>query len=188
MKNKKIVIAAACLALIAAASIGPASAYFTASKSASGTKEVYLGDGEIVPDEEMDETGTIKTVSITNTSNYDVWVRVKVFSPDNVTVTPNLGASWSETKENNEVYYSYSKVLEAQDTTDDIVFEVSLPTVSDVTDITQKEYNVIIVEEATRAEYGEEPDWNNKADATRVETKVTPQPVNPQPTPEGGQR
>lgn len=192
MKNKKIVIAAASLALIAAASIGPASAYFTASQSAYGTRDVYLGDGKLDPKETVDEkTGTIKTVNITNTSNFDVWVRVKVFSP--VDIEPTLGDNWE--KADAKGFYQYKTVLEAGDTTKDIVFKVKLPEVDaeNITDDTQTQFNVIIVEEATRATYGDDgtpnaPDWELKADATRVETKVTPQPVNQQPTPEGGQR
>ena len=179
MKSKKMVIAAATLAMIAAASVGPAMAYFTATDSASGLAYVNLGDTELTPNEEFDDTAkTVKVITVENTGSYDVWVRVKVFSA--VGITPVLGERWSEA--DSEGYYVYKDVVKAGETTDAIKFKVNLPT-EGVTEASQPEYNVIIVEEATRALYDEKgnPDrdeikWERAVKAEQVKAIVADEP------------
>ena len=164
MKSKKLLIAAATLAMIGAASVGPAMAYFTDSAYASGKVFVAIGDTTLIPHEDVKDYK--KTVVVENTGNYDVFVRVRVFSGSTVKVEATSTEGWTK----NGDYYEYNEVVEAHRQTDPIVFTVTPPA-----DKTQEQFNVIVVEEATRAVYGADgsatKDWNN---AYKTQEDVTP--------------
>ena len=155
MKNKKIIIAAATLAMIAAASVGPAMAYFTDSHYAYGVVPVNLGDSELTPHEKV--TGMVKTITVENTGDYDVYVRVQAFCGSNVKVEMTAGEGWTKDGD----YYVYNEVVKAHESTkSSIEFTITPPADSD-----QKDFNVIIIEEATRATYKADgtpnkPDWS----------------------------
>jgi hypothetical protein len=173
MKSKKLLIAVATLALIGAASVGPAMAYFTDSHIVTGQQPVNLGDSQITPHEEMDDTGFEKTVVVENNGKYDVYVRVKAYSGSTVTVKvddENTDAKWKHVGK----YYEYTDVVKAGGKTEPIVFTVTPPANSEL----QNDFNVIIYEEATRAEYNEVgtpvgPKWKLK-----IGDKHDEQPAN----------
>jgi predicted ribosomally synthesized peptide with SipW-like signal peptide len=178
MKSKKLLIAVATLAMIGAASVGPAMAYFTDSEYAKGKVEVSLGDSTLTPHEKV--TGYDKKVVIENTGKYDVYVRVKAYAGSTVGLKATTTAGWTL---DNDGYYQFDYVVEAGDSTDPIVFTVTPPADSEF----QDDFNVIIYEEATRAEYKEDgtpvgPNWKLKiGDKHGTNTVVTEQPVEVEP-------
>ena len=122
MKSKKLLIAAATLAMIGAASVGPAMAYFTDSHIVTGQVPVKLGDSSLQPHEDLDESGFVKTVTVQNTGAYDVYVRVKAYAGSTVEVDfdKDQSSGWKLVGE----YYEYSEVVKSGATTSKIVFTV----------------------------------------------------------------
>lgn len=154
MKYKKYLIVAATLVMIGVASVGPAMAYFTDSHKATGTVAVNLGDTNLTPNESVEDM--VKTIQITNSGDYDVFIRVKAIYGSTVTVTQSSGDKWTL---NDDGYYYYSDIVEAGGTTEALQLEITPPS-----DTSQESFNVIIAEEATRANYASDgtatADWS----------------------------
>lgn len=170
MKSKKLLIAAATLAMIGAASVGPAMAYFTDSHIVSGQVPVNLGDSSLQPHEDLDKSGFVKTVTVQNTGAYDVYVRVKAYTGSTVKVVfeKDQSSGWKLVGE----YYEYSEVVKSGATTSKIVFTVTPPANSEF----QDDFNVIFSEEATRAEYNKDgspvtPNWDLKIGDVHTDVK-----------------
>ncbi len=174
MKYKKyLLIAAAALLMIGAAAVSPAMAYFTDTHTASGMVTLSLGDSNVKPDESFD--GMNKLITVTNTGDYAVFVRVKAIYGSNCTVTLDAASSsgWSE---GGDGYYYYALPL-AGKTGDASVGESSSQLkliVAAKEDTTADSFNVIILEEATRVRYDSNgnaiADWN---DVIKVETDAS---------------
>lgn len=171
MKYKKyLLIAAAALLMIGAAAVSPAMAYFTDTHTASGMLTLSLGDSNVKPDESFD--GMNKLITVTNTGDYAVFVRVKAIYGSNCTVTLDAASSsgWSD---GGDGYYYYASPL-AGKTGDASVGESSSQLkliVAAKEDTTADSFNVIILEEATRVRYDSNgnaiADWS---DVIKVET------------------
>ena len=110
MKYKKYLLVAAALVVIGATSIKPAMAYFTNSHQAAGTVTVHLGDLEITPNEDAKEW--TKEITVQNTGDYDVFVRVQAIYGAGCDVSFTADANWSE----KNGYYEYSKPLAPEET------------------------------------------------------------------------
>ncbi len=174
MKYKKyLLIAAAALLMIGAAAVSPAMAYFTDTHTASGLVTLSLGDSNVKPDESFD--GMNKLITVTNTGDYAVFVRVKAIYGSNCTVTLDAASSsgWSD---GGDGYYYYASPL-AGKTKDASVGESSSQLkliVAAKEDTTADSFNVIILEEATRVRYDSNgnaiADWN---DVIKVETDAS---------------
>ncbi len=174
MKYKKyLLIAAAALLMIGAAAVSPAMAYFTDTHTASGMVTLSLGDSNVKPDENFD--GLNKLITVTNTGDYAVFVRVKAIYGSNCTVILDAASSsgWSE---GGDGYYYYASPL-AGKTKDASVGESSSQLkliVAAKEGTTADSFNVIIVEEATRVRYDSNgnaiADWN---DVIKVETDAS---------------
>lgn len=174
MKYKKyLLIAAAALLMIGAAAVSPAMAYFTDTHTASGMLTLSLGDSNVKPDESFD--GMNKLITVTNTGDYAVFVRVKAIYGSNCTVTLDAASSsgWSD---GGDGYYYYASPL-AGKTGDASVGESSSQLkliVAAKEDTTADSFNVIILEEATRVRYDSNgnaiADWN---DVIKVETDAS---------------
>ncbi len=174
MKYKKyLLIAAAALLMIGAAAVSPAMAYFTDTHTASGMVTLSLGDSNVKPDESFD--GMNKLITVTNTGDYAVFVRVKAIYGSNCTVTLDAASSsgWSD---GGDGYYYYASPL-AGKTGDESVGESSSQLkliVAAKEDTTADSFNVIILEEATRVRYDSNgnaiADWN---DVIKVETDAS---------------
>ncbi len=174
MKYKKyLLIAAAALLMIGAAAVSPAMAYFTDTHTASGMVTLSLGDSNVKPDESFD--GMNKLITVTNTGDYAVFVRVKAIYGSNCTVTLDAASSsgWSY---GDDGYYYYASPL-AGKTGDASVGESSSQLkliVAAKEDTTADSFNVIILEEATRVRYDSNgnaiADWN---DVIKVETDAS---------------
>ncbi len=174
MKYKKyLLIAAAALLMIGAAAVSPAMAYFTDTHTASGMVTLSLGDSNVKPDESFD--GMNKLITVTNTGDYAVFVRVKAIYGSNCTVTLDAASSsgWSD---GGDGYYYYASPL-AGKTKDASVGESSSQLkliVAAKEGTTADSFNVIILEEATRVRYDSNgnaiADWN---DVIKVETDAS---------------
>ncbi len=174
MKYKKyLLIAAAALLMIGAAAVSPAMAYFTDTHTASGMVTLSLGDSNVKPDESFD--GMNKLITVTNTGDYAVFVRVKAIYGSNCTVTLDAASSsgWSD---GGDGYYYYASPL-AGKTKDASVGESSSQLkliVAAKEDTSADSFNVIILEEATRVRYDSNgnaiADWN---DVIKVETDAS---------------
>ncbi len=186
MKNRKIMIAAATLALIAAASVGPATAYFTDSHLATAVIPINLADSNLTPHEKVDNM--TKTITVENTGNYDVYIRVSAFYGDGVTVSKSSGENWSDL---NEGYYYYNAVVKAHESTTELKLDITGPASK------QDSFNVVIIEEATKALYNADgtsikPNWElaiKKVEEPKVEDASNQEPkvedtTNPEQQPE----
>ena len=101
LHKKPLIMATAALALTGTLAVGSAMAYFTTYTTAGGGVTMNMGFTETIPNETVDKDG--KHVTITNTGDYDCFVRVKAFAPMELTYTaPNGG--W---KAENDGYWHY---------------------------------------------------------------------------------
>lgn len=159
MKNKKtLALVAAALVVIGAASVQPAMAYFTSYKMASGYREINVHDSELgVPEDTVDLGTMIKTVQITNTGDFDVYVRVKAICPNGISaevVKPEGDDEVLLWTKGEDDYYYYKDILPAKEenTTNKLNLEIKTPEGYD------KDFNVIIVQEATKVHYDQNGD------------------------------
>ena len=158
MKFKKYMLVAAALLIIGGVAVRPAMAYFTDSHETTGSIQISIGDSKLTPKDSAD--GLLKTVSVTNTSNYDAFVRVKAVYSKNFSA-----AITDEAKENGwsekDGYFYYAPVLAAGESTPDLKIQISV-----VDNSIADSFNVVIIEEATRVIYDSEGntscDWNSK--------------------------
>lgn len=147
----RLLIAAAAVLIIGSISVKPAIAFFTGTCLAEGKIELTLGDGRLDP---MDDTveNMVKKISIKNTGEYDILVRAKAFAPDNVTVTMEDSTGWSES----DGYYYYSEIVGPNESSDKLNLKIKASG--------EENFNVIIIQEATKVLYDEagKPygDWN----------------------------
>ena len=144
MKRKNLALVAAGLVMIGAIAVRPAMAYFTDSHEAVGTATVYIGDFEIEPDEKAYDW--TKEVAVKNTGNYDVFVRVQAICgeayKDNLTYS---GEGW--TLKNG--YYEYNQIVKPGETSGTLTINITKP---DDFDFDSQTFNVVIVEEAAKAQ------------------------------------
>ena len=90
LHKKPLIMATATLALTGTLAVGSAMAYFTTYTTAGGGVTMNMGFTKTIPNETVDKDG--KHVTITNTGDYDCFVRVKAFAPMELTYTaPNGG-------------------------------------------------------------------------------------------------
>lgn len=165
MNYKKYLLVAAALVVIGAASVKPAMAYFTYTQQATGKITVHLGDSTIVPDEDVE--GMTKIITVSNTGDYDVFVRVKAIYSSNYTVTLTENAKNNGWTDGGDGYYYYNEIVTMKDT--DNASSKALELTIDVKDPTlvgEDGFNIVIVQEATRVFYNEDgttkSNWEDK--------------------------
>lgn len=158
-KNKKMIcLTAAALVLTAGVSTGRALAYFTTYASASGGAALSLGFTTIEPGEEFDETNWTKHVTVTNTGEYDCYVRARAYAGDSYTLEYPVSDGWSR---GDDGYWYYGRILPAGGTTGELLVKIDRP------EDASEEFNVIVVQEHTAVLYDAEgnpyADWTLKA-------------------------
>ena len=155
MKVNRLILVAAALALIGSLAVKPAIAYFTDTATVSKTIPISIGDVEL---QEMDDdvNHMIKTIAISNTGEYDIFVRAKALYPDTCTITKQTSTNWSDLDGG---YYYYSEILKPGEKTEDLNLKIDF-------DGSTSDFNVIIIQEAARVIYDEagnpSGDWGNK--------------------------
>ena len=166
MKMKWLYLVAAVALVISISAVRPALAYFTATDTVKGTtKAIHIVDTPPELDEQVD--GMTKKITIKNTGDYDIFVRSKAISPDIWKVVFSIqegdNVDWFE----KDGYYYYSKPIAPGKSTEsqlilDIVPNDEITAEYEVPD----SFNVVIVQEATKAYYDENgnaipDDWAN---------------------------
>ena len=159
LHKKPLVLAAAAIALTGSLTVGSAMAYFTTYATAQGGVKMNMGFTETVPNEEVDENG--KHVTISNTGDYDCFVRVKAFAPVDLSYKAPKGG-WTA---GDDGYWYYDEVLPAGKTTEqELNVSYTFPTGDDKA----SEFNVVVIQECTPVLY--DADGNAYADWDKVVT------------------
>ena len=141
--NKKIVLLAISFALVLSLSVGMAFAYFSDYTTAKGGATITLGGKTDIKETVVDKT---KTISIENTGETDVVVRVKIFGQ---TTIDEIGNGWHL---EDDGYWYYDKVLkptESDKSTTNIVATVVAP------EGQVDNYDVVVVHESAQVTYDE---------------------------------
>ena len=158
MKWNRTILAAMALALPLSAGIGSAYSYFTANAGAQGSLAVEVGS----PETEIKETvgQWTKHVTITNTGDIPVYVRVQAFSGSQYPLTYTTNEAWNY----EDSYYVYNAVLSPGETTTQLDIKIT-----GVKETDKDNFNVIVVYERTPVRYSigsdgkqhaQAPDWN----------------------------
>ncbi len=149
MKYKKYLLAMAALVLVAVTAVPVSMAYFTDTESAQGGFQVSLGDISHEPRENVE--GMTKMISIDNTGDYPVFVRVKAEAPDgvNVAIADGTDSGWTL---KDDGYYYYSEVVEAGKSTPENGLKLEIKPNDD---FTGDSFDVIILSECSRALFDE---------------------------------
>lgn len=151
MKYRKYLLVAAALVVIGATSIKPAMAYFTDSHQAVGKVTVHLGNLEITPNEDAKEW--TKEITVQNTGDYDVFVRVKAICGSQYGVEFTSGDGWSYNADDG--YYYYNQMLAK-----DAVSSVLKLTIEPPKGLDYDTFNVVIIQEAAKAVDEKDADGN----------------------------
>lgn len=159
LHKKPLIMAAATLALTGTLAVGSAMAYFTTYSTAGGGVKMNMGFTETIPNEDVKSDG--KHVTISNTGDYDCFVRVKAFAP--VKLTYQAKEKWSEGADG---YWYYSDVLPAGQTTDpELLISYEFPTGDSEGKNKPEEFNVVVIQECTPVLYDDDgkayADWNH---------------------------
>ncbi len=165
LHKKPLIMAAATLALTGTLAVGSAMAYFTTYSTAGGGVTMNMGFTETIPNEEVDENG--KHITITNTGDYDCFVRVKAFAPVELTYNAPDGG-WTD---GGDGYWYYDEVLPAGETTS---HELNITYKFPSGDEKPEEFNIVVIEECTPVLYQEDgtpyADWNHVITSDSAQT------------------
>ena len=138
--KRKLIFVICAIAVILAAGTAKANAFFTDYEQAHGGAVIHLsGSTEIK--EEADENG--KTISISNTGETDVLVRVKVFGEG---LTYEAGEDWTEGADG---FWYYGKILAPGEETPTLVATID----QEAAKAAGHDFDIIVVQEAARVVY-----------------------------------
>lgn len=163
---KTICLTAAALTLTAGITVGSVMAYFTTYVTAKGGYIVELGFTRTEIEEKV-EYGK-KVISLTNTGDYDCYVRMKALTGDAykeslVYSEPADAGNWTPGADE---YYYYDDILTPKGSTTEIVVRFAFPEEEEPGD-----FNVIIIQECTPVLYDENgnpyADWTVTADVSQ---------------------
>ena len=153
MKTRWLCTIAAALIIISCCAVKPAMAFFTDTISKDGKFLVTLGDGHL---DEIDEdvTAMVKRIAIKNTGDYDVFVRAKAIFPAGIGVEKEESTGWGDLTDG---YYYYDEIISPGESTERLNLKITTSVDDD--------FNVIIIQEATKVLYDEDgnpyADWNS---------------------------
>jgi hypothetical protein len=151
-RNKHTISLAVCaLALAAGLTVKPAMAYFTDYVEASGAVPITIAD----PEAEISEGfgNWTKRITITNNGTEPCFVRVKAIAAEKYTLT-FLAEDSTDWTDGGDGYYYYSEPLAASGDADnkDTTKELDIR-IDGVSDTDTEEFNVVIIQEATKVLY-----------------------------------
>lgn len=174
--RKHICLVFAALLLMSAVNIKGVLAYFTAYADTSGGVELDLGFTKTTITEEKGSGDEHKKITLTNNGNYECYVRLKTITGsayiNGITDSePKVDGeelkNWSE-KQSDGYYYYREKLAPGASTT-------QLYLGFDFTNLTQKDFNVIVIQECTPVLYDADGnqtyDWTASADVSQVITE-----------------
>lgn len=150
--TKQMLLTVCAVALVLLTTVGTAFAYFSDHEEAQGGATLKL-QGETTLHEEMD--GNNKHITIENTGETPVIVRVRIFAADFAAVDP--GADWIAGADG---WYYYNKILptgtaDTPSLTSDLYVEVSAQSEGgqDTSKLPDYDFNIIVVHESARTVY-----------------------------------
>lgn len=146
-KNRKILICAAVL-LTMIVSTQTAMAYFSDYEHAIGQAEINLSGQTVIEEEYTDNSKTIKVQNILDAENHigaDAIVRVGIYGPEKMTVTPETPSDWKQIGD----FYYYTKVLPAGSETSAITASIENVPVN----VDNAELEIIVVHESAPIVY-----------------------------------
>lgn len=162
LNKKKLCLTAAALTLTAGLSVGGAMAYFTTYATAAGGVELSMGSTTIVPGETV--SNWTKHVVVKNTGDFDCYVRLKVFAGEKFQdglVFSDASGKWTPGADD---YYYYSDIVPVGGESGEIQVKI------DYKD-SEKDFNVIVVQECTTVQYDADgnpyADWDVIADSSQ---------------------
>lgn len=138
MKARKNILLVVALVLVLSISAGLTMAYFSDYTAAKGGKPVTLGGETTIEEKQYNDH---KDITISNTGDTDVIVRVAVYGPTAITYSGS--GDWQQSGD----YVYYTKVLPAGQKTSTITATWDVP--ADLGD----DYNVIVTHESEQAVY-----------------------------------
>ena len=156
MKKSKWFLLLLALALVIGAAVGSSYAYFTTYSTGRGGYIVHMGNRTEIHEEAL---GSKQDITIKNTGDYPVFVRVKIFAGSNITVEPAFSSEyWEKRTEGGQDVYRYLKTLEKGEETGrtgetwndgKLTFDLTIPKGEDVKE--GDEVNVVIIYESVPA-------------------------------------
>jgi hypothetical protein len=166
-RNKRIISLAVCaLALAAGLSVKPAMAYFTSYQTASGTVKIAVDAKANLTEEYL---GWIKTITVQNTGDTDCYIRVRAIAPNGYTLEKQPESDeWTLGADG---YYYYSDPVAPEGFTSALKLKISGQEQIENQAVTNQnylppEFNVIILQEASRVLYYEDgtayADWSQE--------------------------
>ena len=174
--RKHICLAVAALLLMSAVNIKGVLAYFTTFADTSGGVELDLGFTKTTITEEKGSGNQHKKITLTNNGNYECYVRLKTITGasytniiiDSEPVVDEVElVNWSEKQ--SDGYYYYGKKLAPGESTTQLYLGF------DFTNLTQKDFNVIVIQECTPVLYDTDGNltfnWAASADVSQVITE-----------------
>lgn len=165
ISKKLACLAALALILVGSLNVERAMAYFTAFDTAKGAVGVDLGFTITAAKEDVEDGK--KEITITNTGDYDCYVRLKALVGDEyrsglLYSEPDNAGKWTPGTGD---YYYYNDILPAGGTTSQIDVSFVFP------EEKPADFNVIIIQECTPVLYDENgipfADWDVLADVSQ---------------------
>lgn len=169
MKRTKrtICTAAVALALVAAASVGSAKAYFTTFATAKGGHQITVGTKSQITEQFSDWT---KHIELSNTGTAECYVRVKVFAGSAYGLEYSGSPGW---RDGGDGYWYYDEILPPGGATGRLDVKITLPTVTvpegdpgATPPPYTEDFNVVVIQECTAVLYAEDgtpyADWDSK--------------------------
>lgn len=175
MKRKWLYLIAALAITLSITAVKPAMAYFTDTMTAEGIIPIKITDGKTKIKETVSEM--TKHVVISNTGDYDVFVRVKVIAPDSCDIIETLNEGWS--KGEGDYFYYSDPIAPGGETATELELKI--------VNHSEQDFNVVVVQEAVKAIYNSDgsakpSDWNatisttNEATVPAAETEIVNEP------------
>ena len=162
--SKKIMMGVCAAVLVAGVSVGSALAYFTTYAVAQGTRPIDLGYSYTIPEEEV--VDMTKRLTVGNTGDYDVYVRVKAFAGGDIVLSSSdKNGKWTPGAEG---YYYYSDIVPAKTSTPDVL-EIKISAKDPQVGLKKTDFNVVVIQECTPVMI--DKDGNPYADWTKVVEK-----------------
>ena len=150
----------AALGLLLLASADTSLSYFTTYVSASGGRNVTLGESTYLEEDVKPEGGILrKEVQVLNTGETDCYIRVKVFAGSQVNQTEKqpaisvTGGGWGLNGEDG--FWYYGEAVPAGGSTQVLTVEITPPTEEDRESLGIESFDVIVIQECTRVRYDE---------------------------------
>lgn len=161
-RSSKFITALLAVLILSALLAAGSMAYFSDYEVARGEATLHLNGQTEIEEKIVDGNKVISIKNIKNTTaDADVLeapavVRVAVYGPKNITVTPAVPEDWEE----HNGYYYYTKVLGIGESTSDLTAEIELT--EEEAENTGDHYDVVVVHESALPVYEQTEDGKNK--------------------------